>query len=114
MRELKWFAFNGLFAVGIYYGFEKEIPGAKNVVLFFAWLNIVLTMFILHKDIIKQFSEKGRSVPKELNALYDISIASVFAWYGSWILATFWFIHFIIQEIAWDRSLKATEKQDNV
>ena len=110
MRELKWFAVNGLFAVGIYYGFQEEIQGAKNIVLFYAWLNIVLTMFILHEDIIKQIAKKGRSVPKEFNALYDIAITSVFAWYGSWILATFWFIHFIIQEIAWDRSTKTTKE----
>ena len=113
MKELVWFAINGLFTVGIYYGFEKGISGAKNVVLFYAWLNIILTMFILNEDVLKQFAKKGRSVSKELNALYDLAVTSAFVWYGSCVLGIFWFIHFIMLEIAWDRAEKLKNSTDD-
>jgi len=103
MKLLKWVVINGLFLVFLYYGFVEGIDNAENLALFFAWVNILCSLFMTQDDMVKKMQEVGRTVSKEVNVAYDLTVLCVFIWYGAWITGSFWLIGLIMQEAGWEK-----------
>lgn len=104
MKLIKWFTINGMFAGLIYAGYVMGIEGAENVALFFAWVNIIFSFFLLHDEVIKKIKEKGRTVPAWLNATYNIAIATTFTWFGAWITGAFWIVRLLLLDGAYQKA----------
>lgn len=98
VRKLKWFVMNAIFLWLMYLSFVKEIDGAYNLLMVFAWVVIVLSFFLVSDDVIEKFAEQGlnRSVPRYIDITLDMFIVCVFAWFGNIFTAIFWIVHFLI------------------
>jgi len=107
MKKLIWFGVHGLFAAGMYFGLFRGVEGAENVVLFFAWLSIVMSLFVLSDSVIESRVKEKRSMPTPVNVAYNIAVAIAFAWVGFWVVASFWILHIILNEASW---MKAKEE----
>jgi len=105
MKLLRWILMNATFAILIYFGFFGEIEGAYNTALFIAWVIIIMSFFLLSDDAIKRLKENEikRSVPNWVDITFDITVSLVFAWFGAWLTAAFYFVHMLIQQDAWDK-----------
>lgn len=101
MKTFKWFLVNGIFAGFLYLSYSLEIKQAENVLLFFAWINIMLSFLMLTEAMQKGLKKNGRSVPAIVNIIYDLSVTIIFIWFGAWFTGTFWLIHLFVQETAW-------------
>lgn len=106
MKTFKWILVNGIFAGFIYLAYILEIKQAENVLLFFAWINIMLSFIMLTEEVQKGMKKKGRSVPSVVNIIYDLSVVTIFIWFGAWFTGTFWLIHLFVQECAWAKIKK--------
>lgn len=109
-RLLKWAAFNAAFGAVLWFGFVEGLAGAQNIGLFLAWVNVILSFVMFTEPIQEKLAAKGRTVPAWLNGTFDFSVALFFCWFGAWVTAVAWFIHWMVQEAAW---LKALEKRSN-
>ena len=96
----KWWLFNGAFLVLMYLAYTIKCEGAYNMLMFFSWLLIIVTLFLLNKDVEKVLLDKKtmRSVPQWLAISFDILVIGIFAWFGNFFTAIGWIIHLIIQE----------------
>lgn len=105
MQQIKWIVINGLFAVAIYFGFQEKIDGVYRLVMFWAWVNIVFSFFLLAEPVMEKMRETGRSTPRWASVVYDLCVTSAFVWFGAWVTGAFWLLHMFIQEAAWDKAL---------
>ena len=101
MQTFKWFLINGIFAGFLYMAYFLKINQAENVLLFFAWVNIILSFFVFTEQVQKVMKKKGQSVPCTINVIYDVSVTITFIWFGAWLTGAFWLIHLFLQESAW-------------
>jgi len=106
MKTFKWCLINGIFAGFLYLSYILEIKQAENVLLFFAWVNIMLSFIMLTESGQKGMKKNGRGVPTVINIIYDVGVTTIFIWFGAWFTGTFWLIHLFIQEIAWAKVKK--------
>jgi len=111
MSKIKWVLINGLFLFGLYYAYHEKVDFAENLVLFFAWVNIVFSFFMFADPVIEIMKKKGRSVPPWINVSSDLLVTSIFIAFGAWITGSFWLIHLLVQEAAW-ASVKESKAAD--
>lgn len=124
MDALKWIIFNGLFALAAYAGMVMENPYAMNVltfaifIIFFMATIMVASVISDHKSEEKEAKERlGRlkircSVPKWVDASFDIVFTAFMAAYGEFALATVYLLAnvfmWVIQDIAKEHQEKTT------
>jgi len=110
IRSLRWFIGNGAFATCIYLGFVKEIKGAEDVAIFWAWALAVISIFLMSDLVINELKKKKPPVPLWLDGIFDIIIVSVFVWFGAIATAIAYLIYFIFLQAAWEKALKESSK----
>lgn len=106
MRIIRYFAFNTVFALSLYFGFFGDIEPAKNIAYFIAWLSIITSLFTGSDEVIEYMREKGRVIPKRFDATFDLIVTAVFVWSGAWVTASFYLVHWVLFEGAWVRAAK--------
>ena len=113
-KVAKWGIFNGAFLVLMYLAYTIECVGAYNMLMFFSWLLIISTLFLLNKDVQMALIEKRitRSVPQWVNVSFDILVISVFSWFGNFFTAIGWFVHLLIQESYFKNVEQIKDKND--
>ena len=96
MKIIRYILINGSFVVLMYIAFVMKIPSVENILLFFTWIAIIMSPFLLDENVIKKIHKEGKSVPRWLDVSYDICYASVFVAYDHWITGSFWILHMFI------------------
>jgi len=104
MNLIKYVIVNGLFGASVYYGFFEGVEGALNIAYFYAWLCSIVSL-LATEETVKALAEKGKkpSVPKWINAVFDISISCVFVWFGAWVTGLFYMIHLVKSSDLWSK-----------
>jgi hypothetical protein len=103
-RVIYWAVLNGAFALCLYFGVVREAEGAKNVVVFFTWLFVVLSFCsAFSADYIKESAERLRNpiAPIWFDVGYDIAVLATLVWAAWWWTAIAYFLH--VSAIAWAR-----------
>ena len=101
IRVAYWLIINGAFAGLLYAGFILGSEGAENVALFFAWLNIILSFFMLSDDVAAAAIKRGRTVHKWVDVTCDTGFLIVLIWFGAWATGIFWALGLYIREMAY-------------
>ena len=112
-RFFVWVLVNGLFSFILYLGTYKEIQGFLNVSILWTWFLFFVSFGALSSDVQKTLKKRGRSVPQAIDAMFDVTIISVFAFYGCWLTAIAYNIHFIIMLGVWDKIEKEKSNEPN-
>lgn len=97
---VRWTIGNSIFMICIVLGLIKDVSGAKNVAFLMAWITIVCSFMVLHKDILKAMQKKEK-IAKELDQTFDWVVIAFFAWYGHIVTAIFYVIATILMSAAW-------------
>ena len=105
-RRVRWFFLHTVFSGFLYMAYILEVSQAENVVLFFAWFNIIFSFLMPCDGVQKAMEKKVRSVPSWVNVCVDVSITIVFIWFGAWFTGTFWLFALFVQEYSWDKAEK--------
>lgn len=101
---MRWIVVNSLFLVAIYVGYFEGVVGAKNLALFFAWVTIVFSFFMLSDASVDVMKKKGRSVPARISVSFELLVTCLFVWFGAWITAPFYLLHIFLTEEAWRKA----------
>jgi hypothetical protein len=99
MKILIWFAMNGLFASCVYFGLVEGIEGARNIAVFstyFLFFGTICFCAPSGKKFIRERLEKGLSVPRWMDAAFDICIVLSFVWFGYFVTGIVYLLHLII------------------
>jgi len=104
-----WLAINGAFAAMLWFGFVEGVEGARNLSLFLVWASFIISWGMLVPDIQKELAKKGRSAPKAMNVLYDLSVTFFLVWFGAWVSAVAYAMHIVLSEAGWDAALKSRD-----
>ena len=108
-RIVKWFLVNGLFLGLMYYGYVVGVTGAKNLVMFFVWVNTFFCLFYMSDTVIEGMIKRGFIMPQWIDGVVDLAIISFFAWVGAWVMASFWTLHTIMEIAARHEAQKRKE-----
>lgn len=95
-RVLKWFLFNGLFGLAIYYGFYIGNENAARVAIFIAWVAAILSLCCLSDDIREALRKKGRSVPAPIDVTFDLLVVLAFVWHGAVATGVAYLVHLLM------------------
>jgi len=107
MRQIRWLLINAIFAGTIYMGFVENHQGAYNIAMFFTWLTIVISFFMLSDPVMEKLKENGRSMPAWINVTCDVGVTIALVWFGAWITGAFYLLSVVIQEGAWQKAADA-------
>lgn len=99
-KQFNWLFFNGLFLAAIYYGLFEGINGAKNIAIFVAWLTFIISLSMLHDDVVKIIKKNGKYMPQWVDAIFDICVICSFLWFGYFITAIAYLISVLITHSA--------------
>ena len=100
MDMIKWFLINSMYGFAVYMGLYHNHEGALNVALFFSWLKIVVSLFLLSNESAKKLKKQGRSVPLVISVAFSLSIIATFIWNGYWVTSVCLSIALILFEAA--------------
>ena len=101
-RVIRYFAANGLLAIVIYFGMYKGNEGALNIAIAYGWLICVTTTIIFlmvcnnEIAIVMANNLGARMIPFWFDAIFDITIALLFAYKGYIWLGGFYYLHIIL------------------
>ena len=100
MHYIKWFFWNGLFALAMYLGFYENIEGAKNVTVFWAWLISICSLVLFSNKVakitIENNEKKGKKfISRPLSISFSLIIISVFVWFNYIVLPIFLFLQIV-------------------
>lgn len=99
MKTAIGIAFQALFLAAIYYGFVENMEGPRNLAKGIAWIHIFLTIGFLSKTVMESMKDdwqKYKAWRMWINLLVDIIVIGSFAWFGSWVISTLYFVHTLI------------------
>jgi len=96
LRILYWLIYSGLFMAMLFFGYEREINGLRNLALFCAWFHILISPFLWVKDICLKAKFLKINSLKWMNLVFDIIIVGIFIWYGAIVTGIFYFFHMLI------------------
>ncbi len=106
-RTLKWIALHGLFAAALIAAYLYSVDGAKNFVWFYTMTHLVGALVIKKSDLIETFAKiKKPSVPRSLDALFDVSAVLFLVWNSVWIPAIAYALSSTYYAALWDDSRK--------
>lgn len=79
---------NFLFLVALYFGFFQHVEGAKNIALFYIWINIVVALLYFHKNA-KAPESTGQYIklPKFIKISIVVLTTFVLVWSAYWVTA---------------------------
>ena len=78
-----WLVGNTVFGAALYFGLVKGVDGAVNIVQFYIWFHLILSLLTLSDDVIQAVRKNGSpSVPKWMNAAFDLCTIAMLVWYG--------------------------------
>lgn len=110
MKLIRYIVFNLIFAACIYFGLFEGVEGAKNVVLFVAWLSGIVSLVCLSDTVVEAMKDQQPSVPRWIDIIYDIFIVAVFVWFAYWLTAIVYMIHIILLQGMWEKIEKMKVK----
>lgn len=100
-RLLRWFLFNGLIMASLWYGYEHDCQGAKNIALFCLWATIVVSPFFLVKECADSLENTFKYIPEWMELIYNGTIIALLVWHGAIVTGAFYFIHMVIITMAY-------------
>ena len=100
MHYIKWFFWNGLFALTTYLGLYENIEGAKNIAVFWAWLISICSLVLFSNKVTKAMIEnnekKGQKfVSRSLDISFSSIIIGIFVWFNYIVLPIFLFLQIV-------------------
>lgn len=112
MKLAKWVLINSALLAMMWFGLVEGVEGALNIALLMSWLTVIISLFCLSDSVIKKMLEDKttRTVNKYISILFDLLVASAFAWHGYIWLAGFWLVSVIFQEAMWVRLNELAQK----
>ncbi len=110
-RAVMWVGINGAFGALLWFGLVEGVEGARNLGLFLAWANVILSFFMLVPDAQEAMAKKGRSVPKAASVTFDLAVTGLLVWCGAWVTGAAYALHIMLQEAGWESALKVGPTQ---
>ena len=78
----------------LYLAFVEDFDGARNVILAFAWVAIILSFTFLSEKMIDGLKSKPKDILYKIDKVDDFIICGIFLWFGwmwtgaGWLIAT--------------------------
>ena len=104
-----WVLWNALIIVVMYLGLNLGVEGAKNIIMFYAWMSFVLSLFADQDASLAKLRQYGRVVPAIFNVTVDVVIVAWFIWFGFWMTGIAYLVHLFLVEAAWELSTEGEE-----
>ena len=111
MRIIRYIAVYAVLFTFMYFGLYKEVDGARNVLMGYAWFIFIISLVSLTKPMIDMFREKGRVIPNYIDVPVDIFIGGVFIWFGLFWTGAAFIIHIFMVEAGMQKALETKTEE---
>ena len=95
LKLLRWTAINGAIFACLFFGLSGRSDGALNVGLFFTWITIVLSFFLLSGKLVA-LMKNDFGAPQWLDVTFDILVLALLSFYGYTFTASMYLVHIFI------------------
>jgi hypothetical protein len=110
-RQMRWYLINGFFLFIMYQALVLEIAGWQNVLLFSTWLLFLMTV-AGGERMEKLVRKTGRSVPVQIESVYEIVVTLIFIFHGWWWTGIAYLIHACLLQAWLGSAEKKTHPQE--
>ena len=105
-RVVKWVIVNTAMLLLLWAGLVQGIEGARNIALFLVWLSFFTSLACFSDKLIAEVGTRGRSVPRIVDAIFDVTVLSMLVWHGCFVSGIAYAIHMVAMDRMWSEGAK--------